>query len=138
VPTRLLLRSALVAICLAGATACVLTYVSQVRLQNAIVTYGVTKDFARALRDLRASDSVLNPNAFREAGLARALLHTGHPAAGERSIAQAARAQSGNLVAWLALVRIQVARGRLAAARVAYAHVRRLYPRAPRELPPPY
>jgi cytochrome c-type biogenesis protein CcmH/NrfG len=137
VPTRPLLRAALVAICLAGIVASALTYASQVQLTQAIETFGVTKDFARALRDIRASDSALNPNVFRDAGIARSLLHTGHPLAAERTIARVTRDQPGNVVAWVSLTRIQLARGRMAAARASWARVRRLNPHAPVELPPP-
>jgi cytochrome c-type biogenesis protein CcmH/NrfG len=130
-------RAAIVAICLAGVVACALTYASQVQLTDAINAFGATDDSARALRAIRASDSALNPNVFRDAGIARSLLLTGHPVEAERSIAAVTRDQPWNVVAWASLTRIQVARGRLAAARASWARVHRLNPHAPASLPPP-
>jgi predicted Zn-dependent protease len=93
-------------------------------------------DFARALRDLRHSDSALNPSNYRDLGISVALLNLGRPAEAERAIARVTREQPQNVVAWNTLTRVQVARRRLAAARRSWRRVRRLDPHRPAALPP--
>jgi predicted Zn-dependent protease len=112
-------------------------YASQTRLQDAIRAYGARhgREAALTIRELRASDSSLNPNVYRDSGIANSLLRAGHPAAAERTMAAVTRDQPDSVIAWFALTRIQVARGRLAAARASYARVRRLDPHLPAALP---
>ena len=137
VPTRVLLRAGLAGVCVAAAVASIITYASYEGLKDAFTTVGRTNNFARALREFRASNSVLDPNSYRDGGIAVALLHSGHPVQAERTMADAARREPDNYQAWYVLTRIQVARGRLAAARASYAQVRRLDPHALPQLPPP-
>lgn len=139
VPARLALRLALALVCVAAAVASGIAYVSVRRVDDAALGFrGFARaDFVHVLRVLRESDSALNPSNYREQGIAVALLHLGRPAVAERSIARAARAEPRNLFLWVPLTRIQVARGRFAAARRSWAHVRRLDPHRPAALPAP-
>ena len=118
--------------------ASVVTYVSVKRVDHAAFGFhGFARaDFARALRDLRDSDSALNPSNYRDLGISAALLHLGRPAQAERLIAQVTREHPQNVVAWNTLTRVQIARGRLVAARRSWYHVRRLDPHRPAALPP--
>jgi hypothetical protein len=130
-----LLRGALAAACLAGAGAAALTYASQIEVDR---TFALRRgDFAAALRHVRASDSALNPSILRDTAESVSLLHTGHPASAEAVMANSARARPFDVVRWFVLVRIQLGRGRAAAARASYARARRLDPHLPRELPGP-
>jgi uncharacterized protein HemY len=124
-----------VVVSVACAAALVITYDSQRDMQTSNKRFLREGDFHRALRELRASDSVLNPSVNRDQGIARALIGIGQPARGERLMAESARRQPDNVQPWIELVRIQVARGRLAAARASWAHLRRLNPNLPPALP---
>jgi Flp pilus assembly protein TadD len=126
-----------VVLCAGAVGAGVNIYVAQVRLKDAFTSFQKAGDPQRALRDLDASDSPLNPNALRETGVALSLLVTGRPAQAERVIAGAARREPSNPKPWLELTRIQLARGHTAAARVSWAHLRKLIPRAGPGLPAP-
>jgi predicted Zn-dependent protease len=132
-----LVRSALAALSVAGAAAFLITYDSQRDMQAAYQRFLSEREFHGAVADLRASDSVLNPSVYRDFGIAISLVKTGRPAEGERVMARSARRQPNNVQPWRELARIQVVRGRLAAARASWAHLRRLNPNLPRELPPP-
>jgi predicted Zn-dependent protease len=134
--TQLPVRAALAAVCVAGVIACAVTYVADVRLHDALAEFGRTRNFNRALRELRASQSALNPQVGRDVGIAYAQLATGHPAQAERAIAAATRREPGNTRAWIELTRIQLARGRLTAARASWARARQLDPHVQRALPP--
>jgi predicted Zn-dependent protease len=92
-------------------------------------------DFARVLRDLRRSDWALNPSNYRDQGISVAVLHLGRPAEAERLAAKVAREQPQNAFAWTTLTRVQVSRGRVAAARRSWRRVRRLDPHRPAALP---
>lgn len=124
-----------VAVCAAGVTASVLTYRSQGELKDAFGSFLVTQDFHEALRRVRASDSVLFPSVYRDTGIAVSLLKTGHPAAGERVMAESARRSPGDVRTWVTLARIQITRGRLAAARRSTARARELNPALGKGLP---
>jgi Flp pilus assembly protein TadD len=137
VAARVLVRAVVVVICAAAVVAAVRLDVAQVRLQDAFTTFQKTGDAERALRDLRASRSPLNPNPLRETGFAYSLLVTGHPAQAESVIAGAARREPSNPKPWLELTRIQLARGHTAAARASWAHLRKLVPRVGPALPAP-
>jgi hypothetical protein len=126
---------ALAAVCLAGVVICVVAYVSHVRLDRAFGQFQAHPDFGRGLRDLRASQSSLNPNLFRDVGLAYSLLALHHPLAAERTIAAAARREPRDVRGWIGLTRIQVSRSRLAAARVSWERARGVDPHLQRELP---
>jgi predicted Zn-dependent protease len=119
----------------AAAVACAIAYASVVRVDRAANRFISSGDFAHVLRDLRASDSPLNPSNYRDQGIAITLLHMGRPATAERVMARIARAEPQNAIVWVPLTRIQVARGRLAAARRSWAHARRLDPQLPAPLP---
>jgi predicted Zn-dependent protease len=93
-------------------------------------------DFARALRDLRDSDSALNPSNYRDLGISVALLHLGRPAQAERLAARVTREQPQNAFAWITLTRVEISRRRAAAARRSWQRVRRLDPHRPAALPP--
>src|SRR5436190_11246337 len=135
--TWLIGRLALAAVCAAAATACAITYVSAVRLQDALVRFQHTADLGRALRDVRGSDSPLNPSGFRDAAIVLALLEVGHPAAAERSAAATVRREPDNAQTWFELARIQVSRKELPAARASWVRARRLNPHIPPALPAP-
>jgi cytochrome c-type biogenesis protein CcmH/NrfG len=137
VPTQLVVRLVLAVAFVAAAVASAITYASIVRVDHAAYRFQATGDFQRVLRDLRGSDSSLNPSNYRDQGIAVALLHTRRPVAAERVMARAAHAEPQNVFAWVPLARIQVARGRLAAARASWAHARRLDPHLPAQLPAP-
>jgi predicted Zn-dependent protease len=129
----------LVAVCAAGVAASIVTYQSQDRLKAAFGRFLVTQDFHVALRQVRASDSVLFPSVYRDVGVAVSLLKTGHGAEGERVMAASARRSPGDVRTWVTLARIQVTRHRLAAARASYARARALNPTLRKqELPVPY
>lgn len=134
---RLSLRLALAAVCLTGVVLCAVIYVSHVRLARAFADFQRRQDFRRALHDLRVSDSPLNPNVYRDIGIAYSLLATGHPAAAERLMAAAAQRESRDVRGWIELGRLQVTRGRLQAARVSWARARSVDPHLQRELPRP-
>jgi|SRR5437588_12093111 len=131
VPTRVVLRAALAAICLAGTVASVITYVSDVRLQEGVAAARDSRFCPRAVRKLRASASSLNPSALRDVVLAACLLRTGHPAEADRTIARAAAREPANARLWAQLALFQAERGQNGAAQVSYAHARRLDPRLP-------
>jgi cytochrome c-type biogenesis protein CcmH/NrfG len=137
VPIQLALRGALALVCVAAAVASVITYASVKRVDHAAYGFVASGDFPRVLRDLRASDSALNPSNYRDQGIAITLLHMGRRAAAERAMARAADAEPQNAFLWVVLTRIRVTRGRLAAARASWAHVRRLDPHLPARLPAP-
>ena len=107
-------------------------------MQAAYLDFLETRDFRGALPRLRDSDSVLNPSVYRDFGIAASLLGTGRPAEAERVMARSARRQPRNLQPWIELVRIQLTRGRLDAARASWAHARRLNPNLPLEIPPSF
>ena len=108
-----------------------------VRVDHAARGFIGSGDFARVLRDLRDSDSPLNPSNYRDQGIAVTLLHMRRPVAAERLMTRVARAEPQNVLVWVPLTRIQVARGRLEAARASWAHARRLDPHLPAGLPGP-
>ena len=137
-PARILLRAALAGTCLAAAIASFMTYIAVVRLKDAFVEFDSAPNFARALRDMRASDSPLDPSTLRKTVIAVGLLRTGRPAEAEGVMANAVRREPENAAMWVTLARVQLTRGRPAAARASYAHSRRLNPHVPRRLPPPY
>jgi hypothetical protein len=124
--------------CLAGATASAITYRSNIQLEHTFTSFERKQDYPRLLRDLRAGDTPLNPSTFRDASVALGLLHTGHPVRAEAYIARAAREQPSNVQPWIALVRLQLSRGRRAAARASYRHARKLNPHLPRQIPPAF
>jgi predicted Zn-dependent protease len=135
VTTSFLVRAALAAAALAGAIAFGLAYRSHVRFNRSFDTLYQTVDWSRTVRELRASDSGLNPTAAREGAIAIALLGSARPQAAERVVADAARREPGNAQAWVALTQVQVSRGRTVAARVSWAHARRLDPHLRAALP---
>jgi predicted Zn-dependent protease len=118
----------LVAVCAAGVTASIVTYVSQDRLKDAFGHFLVTQDFHAALAQVRASDSALFPSVYRDVGIAVSLVKTGHPAEAERVMAESARRSPGDVRTWVTLSRIQVTRHRFAVARASYARARELDP----------
>ena len=132
-----LLRVVLAVACAAGAAVSLTAYVSQRRLYDAGLEFQRTLDFRATLPRLRASDSPFNPTQVRDATEAISLLHTGRPAAAERKLARSARDHPYDAETWVALARVQVARRRPAAARVTWAHARRLDPHLPAALPAP-
>jgi predicted Zn-dependent protease len=135
VRTTVLLRAALAAACVAGAVAAALTYASQIEVDR---TFSLRRgDFAGALRQVRASESALNPSLVRDIAESLSLLHTGHPARAEHFIANAVRARPFDVSRWFVLTRVQLGRGRVAAARASWARARRLDPALPRQLPSP-
>jgi hypothetical protein len=135
VTTSILARAALAAAALAGAIAFGLTYRSDARFNRSFDTLYKTVDWSRTVRELRASDSALNPTAAREGAIAIALLGSSRPRAAERVAADAARREPGNAQAWVALAKVQISRGRTAAARASWAHAQRLDPHLPAALP---
>jgi predicted Zn-dependent protease len=137
VPTRLAARLALALVCVAAAVASAIAYVSVKRVDRAAHAFIATGNVARVLHDLRASDSPLNPSNYRDQGIAIALLHLGRPVAAERFVARVVREHPQNENAWVTLTRVQIARGRLAAARRSWERVRRLDPHRPAALPGP-
>jgi predicted Zn-dependent protease len=137
VTIRLLLRASLAAACVAGALACGVTYVSQVRLARAFATFDKRHDVSRAVADLRASDSVLNPSILRDISISVGLVRTGHPGQAERTMAAAVQREPGEPSAWGILARVQLSRKRIAQARASWVHARRLAPQLPVQLPPP-
>jgi hypothetical protein len=126
--TRVLVRAVVVAVCVAGVVASMLTYRSQSELATAFHNFMVTPDYARAARQVRASDSVLFPSVYRDIGVSVSLLLSGHPAEGERIMSGSTRRSPGDVRTWVTLARIQLTRGRIAAARVSYARARELNP----------
>ncbi|TMK62617.1 MAG: hypothetical protein E6G53_13180 [Actinobacteria bacterium] len=132
------LRAGLAVACLAAAIASFMVYVADVRLREAFLGLEQHQDYARALRDFRASRSPLDPSWFRDTSIAVGLLHTGHPARAEAAIVKAVRREPLNAVVWVALTRLQVARKQVGAARVSWERARRLNPHIPRALPPSY
>ena len=123
---------------MAAVVACVITYASTVRIDRIGTDFlKRPEDFPRALRDLQATRSALNPSTPRDTGVALLLVHTGRPAAAERSMTRAVAAEPQNALAWVTLTQIRVARGRLAAARASWARARRLDPHLPARLPGP-
>jgi hypothetical protein len=128
-----LLRVALASLCVAGATVSALTYASQVEVERTFSQrHG---DFAGALRHVRASESPLNPSILRDTAESASLLHTGHPVAAERVMLNAARRRPFDVFQWFVLTRVQLGRGRDAAARASWARARRLDPHLPVGLP---
>jgi len=101
-------------------------------------TFEAHPSIARSLDALRASDWALNPSVYRDEAIADGLLHTGRPVEAERYMVASVDRQPGNVLAWYALARIQVARGRLGAARASYARARELNPHLPPGLPPSF
>ena len=134
---RLITRALLAAVCVAGIVAAVEARRAQTQLTDSLERFAKTGDNPRALRELRESDSSLHPSAYRETAVAFALLATDKPVEAEEVIAEAARREPDNPKPWLELTRIQLARGREAQARESWAHVRRLDPLLPAELPAP-
>jgi hypothetical protein len=126
--TRVLVRAAVVAVCVAGVAASVLTYRSQDELKTAFHNFLIKHDFARAAREIQASDSVLFPSVYRDVGVSVSLLLTGHPVRAERIMVRSAERSPGDVRTWVTLSRIQLTRGRVAAARVSYAKARKLNP----------
>jgi Flp pilus assembly protein TadD len=102
--------------------------VSAQRFGDALETSLRTGDAARALREIRASDSTLYPTAYREGATAIALLQLGRGAEAERVATRAVRREPENVQTWLALARVQVTRREFAAARLTWARTRRLDP----------
>jgi predicted Zn-dependent protease len=96
-----------------------------------------TRDYATAVTGIRRSDSKLNPTAYRNIATALALLQVGRPVEAERRAAGVTRREPYNAQTWVALARIQVARGRLPAARTSWARARRLDPHLRAALPAP-
>src|SRR4051794_33547103 len=113
VTSRVLLRVVLAVACAAGAVVSFTAYVSQRRLYDAGAEFQRTLDFHVSLRDLRASESPLNPSQVRDAAQAVGLLHTGRPAAAERILARSARDHPYDAETWVALARLQLARRRV-------------------------
>ena len=134
-PIRSLTRVALAAALLAAVVACVISYVSIVRTDRVQDRFIANPDPGPALRKLQAAGSWLAPSTTREKSLALLLFATGRHAAAERSIARVVREQPGNAIAIVALTRVQVARGRRAAARATWARAHELDPHLPRQLP---
>jgi predicted Zn-dependent protease len=134
VPGQFALRAALAAVCVAVAVASVLAYISSGRVKDATSRFVAGGGPARLLRDMRASESPFNPSNYRDQGIAIGLLHTGHPAAAERFLAREARAQPRNEFIWVPLARVQLARGRRAAALRSWEHARRIDPHLPARL----
>jgi cytochrome c-type biogenesis protein CcmH/NrfG len=133
VPRRVLVRSALAAVCLAGALAAVVTYVSQVKTQQ---TFELRRnDFARALELVHESDTVLNPSIVRDTAEAVSLRHTGHGAQAERVMRDAVRDWPLDVVRWFVLTRIQLGHGDPGAARRSYRRARQLDPHLSTRLP---
>jgi cytochrome c-type biogenesis protein CcmH/NrfG len=137
VTIRTLVRAALAAVCVAGAVACAVSYVSVERFARALDTFLHTGDNARVLREVRASDSPLDPTAYREANISVALMALGRRAEAERVATSLSRREPQNAQTWLTLARIQVTRGRTRAATASWARARRLDPHLRSELPPP-
>ena len=124
--------------CVAGLVASLLTYSSQDELKASFRNFSVRHDFARAAREIRASDSPLFPSVYRDVGISVSLLLTGHPVRAERIMASSAERSPGDVRTWITLARIQVTRGRLAAAHVSYERARDLNPILRPGLPPPF
>jgi predicted Zn-dependent protease len=135
VPTQPVVRLVLAVACVAAAVACAIAYASVRRVDHTAYGFASSGDFTRVLRDLRDSDSLLNPSNYRDQGIAITLLHMGRPAAAERTAARTARAEPENAFVWVVLTRIRVARERLAPARASWARARRLDPHLPVRLP---
>jgi predicted Zn-dependent protease len=138
VAARLIARLALALVCGVAAAASITTYVSVKRVDHAREGFrGLARaDFARALSELRRSDLALNPSNYRDQGVSVAVLHLGRPAEAERLAAQVTREQPQNPFSWISVTRIQVSRGRLAAARRSWQRARRLDPHLTPALPP--
>ena len=128
----------LVAVCAAGVIASIVTYRSQDRLKDAFGHFLVTPDFHVALRQVRASDSVLFPSVYRDVGVAVSLVLTGRGAEGERVMAASAHRSPGDVRTWVTLARIQVTRHHFAAARRSYLRARELNPALRKGLPVPF
>ena len=134
-PRRVLVRAALAVVCLAGAVAAVVTYVSQVNVER---TFELPRGhFARALQLAHDADTALNPSVIRETAEAVSLLHTGRPGAAERVSRDAVREWPHDVARWFVLTRIQLGRGHPAAARRSYRRARQLDPHLPAALPAP-
>src|SRR3989440_9169932 len=131
VPTRVLVRAALVAICLLGATVSVVIYASEVRLHRGFVASKDPRRCPSALAELRGWDSRLNPSVSRDITIAGCLLRTRHPAEADRVFARTVAREPNYSYAWYALSLYEVGRGRRAAAVAAYRHARRLDPNLP-------
>jgi predicted Zn-dependent protease len=134
---RLALRATLAAVCLAGAVACLVAYVSNVRFTDALETSLHTGDYARALREVRRSDSALNPTAYRDVAISLALIEVGRPLEAERLARRLTRREPDNPQTWISLARVQLTRGEAAAARASWARARRLDPHLRAGLPSP-
>ena len=132
---RTLVRAALAAACLAGATVSVITYVSEIRLQHGAAALARGHNAEGALRELRASDSPLNPNSQRSVLVAVALFRAGRRSEAERTLVVAARREPENVQIWASLAYLEFRLGHLAAARAAFAHARQLEPQPHLPLP---
>lgn len=137
------MRAALVAAAVAGATVSVTIYVSQVRTARAVAAVEHARDFRdfhdfhAILRQVRASDSALNPSVLRQEALSAALVRLGRGAEAERKLAAAARRRPSTAELWVTLAFIRVGQGHRAAARAAYARARALDPQIPPPVFPP-
>jgi predicted Zn-dependent protease len=119
------------AISVAGATASMVIYVSQVRLESASAVAKHPHGCSRVLRDARASDTFLNPSSLRDEIIAGCLLGTGKLPAADRTMAATVAREPQNVFVWLAYANYLAARHRPATARAAYAHARSLDPHLP-------
>jgi tetratricopeptide (TPR) repeat protein len=131
VPTRFLVRAALVAICLVGATVSVVIYVSEVRLTDGLVASRHSRECPAKLAELQASDTSLNPSLLRDFTLASCLYQAGRGAAADRTFARAIARDPRFANAWYALALYEVGRGRRPAAIAAYTRARALDPNLP-------
>jgi hypothetical protein len=122
----------------AGVVASILTYRSQDDLKSAYGRFVLKQDFARALRDVRDSDSPLFPSVYRDVGVSVSLLQIGHPVQAERVAAESAERSPGDVRTWVTLARIQATRGRLAAARRSWDRARQLNPILRPGIPDPF
>lgn len=122
---------------MAGAIVGVLILIAYSNLASAFGTFQHDLDFRRALPRLRASDSALEPNPYRDSGLAYTLYALGRRRQAEAVLLDATHRWPRELRVWMPLAQVQLGLGKAAAARATWAHARSLDPHLRRELPPP-
>jgi predicted Zn-dependent protease len=136
VPSRVLIRAALVAVCAAGVVAGVVTFRSEGKVEDAFsATLGrrPAAEIERHFEDSRP----LNPGAARELSLAQLEFAKGDPARAEELLAEARDLEPKNIRVWYIGTRLALARGDRPEASRRWARARELDPQLPAALPPP-
>jgi tetratricopeptide (TPR) repeat protein len=113
-----------------------ISYRSEQLLKESVLEFTQNKLGPSTLDKLERSGR-LNPHFQRYLGKAALLAAQGHASEAEETLREAARREPENVRVWLEWSRIRVQRGRLEAAREAYARAKELDSQLPRTPLPP-